>query len=75
LFSEFFNSISTMWRFFLYSEKAMPITQQKLLHILPNAGQTDGVFSPVLNTAMGRFQIVGTQRVAALIAQVGHESG
>ncbi|WP_248769051.1 glycoside hydrolase family 19 protein [Pseudomonas sp. MWU12-2345] len=53
----------------------MPITQQQLLQILPNAGAQAGVFVPVLNTAMQRFQIVGTQRVAAFIAQVGHESG
>ncbi len=32
-------------------------------------------FVPALNTAMDRFGIVGTPRVAAFIAQVGHESG
>ena len=53
----------------------MPITSQQLLQILPNAGQVAGVFVPVLNTAMGRYQIVGTKRIAAFIAQVGHESG
>lgn len=53
----------------------MPITQQQLLQILPNAGQRAGVFAPVLNTAMQRYQIVGTKRVAAFIAQIGHESG
>ena len=53
----------------------MSITQQQLQQILPNAGQTAGVFVPVLNTAMVRFQIVGTKRVAAFIAQIGHESG
>ena len=53
----------------------MSITQQQLLQILPNAGQTAGVFVPVLNTAMVRFQIVGTKRIAAFIAQIGHESG
>ena len=53
----------------------MPITAQQLLQILPNAGRQAGVFVPVLNTAMVRFQIVGTKRVAAFIAQVGHESG
>ena len=40
----------------------MPITQQQLQQILPNAGQSAGVFVAVLNTAMVRFQI-------------GHESG
>ncbi|TWR85120.1 glycoside hydrolase family 19 protein [Pseudomonas saxonica] len=53
----------------------MPITVQQLLLILPNAGQFAGVFVPVLNTAMNRFQIVGSKRVAAFIAQIGHESG
>ena len=53
----------------------MPITSQQLLQILPNAGQSAGVFVPVLNTAMSRYQIVGAKRVAAFIAQVGHESG
>jgi putative chitinase len=53
----------------------MPITEQQLLQILPNAGPKAGVFAPVLNTAMQRFQIVGAKRVAAFIAQIGHESG
>ena len=53
----------------------MLITQQQLLQILPNAGQVAGVFVPVLNAAMGHYQIVGTKRVAAFIAQIGHESG
>ena len=53
----------------------MSITTQQLLQILPSAGQVAGVFVPVLNTAMNRYQIVGTKRIAAFIAQVGHESG
>lgn len=53
----------------------MRITAQQLLQILPNAGAKAGVFVPVLNTAMVRFQIVGAKRVAAFIAQIGHESG
>ena len=53
----------------------MPITVQQLLQILSNAGQVAGVFVPVLNTAMSRYQIVGAKRIAAFIAQVGHESG
>ncbi|WP_070415017.1 glycoside hydrolase family 19 protein [Pseudomonas lundensis] len=53
----------------------MPITQQQLLQILPNAGSQAGVFVPVLNTAMNRYAIVGSLRAAAFIAQVGHESG
>ena len=53
----------------------MPITTQQLLQILPNAGQLAGVFVSALNTAMNHYQIVGTKRIAAFIAQVGHESG
>lgn len=53
----------------------MPITAQQLLQILPNASQVAGIFVPVLNTAMSRYQIIGAKRVAAFIAQVGHESG
>ena len=53
----------------------MPITTQQLLQILQNAGQVAGDFVPVLNTAMSRYQIVGAKRIAAFIAQVGHESG
>ncbi|WP_455910845.1 glycoside hydrolase family 19 protein [Pseudomonas putida] len=53
----------------------MPVTVQQLLQILPNAGRHAGVFVPVLNTAMGRYGIVGKLRLAAFIAQVGHESG
>ncbi|WP_397448111.1 glycoside hydrolase family 19 protein [Pseudomonas sp. NA-150] len=53
----------------------MPITTQQLLQILPNAGAKTGIFAPVLNTAMGRYQIIGPRRAAAFIAQIGHESG
>ena len=53
----------------------MPITVQQLLRILPNASRVAGVFVPVLNTAMSRYQIIGTKRLAAFIAQIGHESG
>lgn len=53
----------------------MSITVQQLLQILPNAGPVAGVFVPVLSTAMNRYQIVGVKRVAAFIAQIGHESG
>ena len=53
----------------------MPITTLQLQQILPNAGQSAGVFVPVLNTAMVHYQIVGTKRMAAFIAQIGHESG
>ena len=53
----------------------MPITEQQLLKILPNAGRQAGVFVSVLNAAMGNYGIVTPLRMAAFIAQVGHESG
>ena len=53
----------------------MPINTPQLLQIFKSAGQVAGVFVPVLNTAMNRYQIVGTKRIAAFVAQVGHETG
>lgn len=53
----------------------MPITEQQLLQILPNAGRQAGVFVPVLNTAMSKYAVVTPKRIAAFIAQIGHESG
>jgi len=53
----------------------MPITEQQLLQITPNAGRNAGVFASALNLAMDRFQINTKLRMAAFIAQVGHESG
>lgn len=53
----------------------MPITSQQLLQILPNAGKQAGVFASALNLAMDRYQINTPLRMAAFIAQVGHESG
>jgi putative chitinase len=52
----------------------MPITTQQLLQILPNARQVAGVFVPALNTAMAQFGISTPLRMAAFLAQVGHES-
>ena len=60
---------------FFVRTNPMPIRQQQLLQILPNAGQSAGVFVSALNTAMNHYQIVGLKRVAAFIAQIGHESG
>lgn len=53
----------------------MPITAQQLLQILPNAGKHASVFASALNLAMDRYQINTGLRMAAFIAQVGHESG
>lgn len=53
----------------------MPITEQQLLQILPNARPVAGVFVPALNRAMARFKIDSRVRQAAFLSQVGHESG
>ncbi|WP_404941578.1 glycoside hydrolase family 19 protein [Pseudomonas danubii] len=53
----------------------MPITEQQLLQILPNAGAKAGVFVPALNAAMSKYAIITRLRMAAFIAQIGHESG
>jgi len=67
-------SASTMPALFV-RRKVMPITAQQLLKILPNAGKQAGVFASALNLAMDRYQINTRLRMAAFIAQVGHESG
>ncbi|MDM1710624.1 glycoside hydrolase family 19 protein [Pseudomonas sp. 165] len=53
----------------------MAITEKQLQQILPNAGRQAGVFVPALNAAMGRYSIITRLRMAAFIAQTGHESG
>lgn len=53
----------------------MPLTEQQLKQIYPLAGQRVAAFLPVLNTAMANWEIDHPKRVAAFLAQVGHESG
>ncbi|WP_430445461.1 MAG: glycoside hydrolase family 19 protein [Pseudomonas piscis] len=53
----------------------MPITTQQLLQILPNAGAKAGVFVPALNATMSKYAIITRLRMAAFLAQIGHESG
>ncbi|WP_445494345.1 glycoside hydrolase family 19 protein [Pseudomonas sp. 8(2025)] len=53
----------------------MPITEQQLLQILPNARRQAGVFVPALNATMSKYAIVTRLRMAAFLAQIGHESG
>ncbi|WP_460952585.1 glycoside hydrolase family 19 protein [Pseudomonas marginalis] len=53
----------------------MPITEQQLLQILPRAGWRAGVFVLGLNAAMSLYAIDTPARIAAFIAQIGHESG
>jgi putative chitinase len=60
---------------FFAKRKAMPIAEQQLLQILPSAGRQAGVFVPVLNAAMAKYGVVTRLRIAAFIAQIGHESG
>ncbi|UVM23815.1 glycoside hydrolase family 19 protein [Pseudomonas wadenswilerensis] len=52
-----------------------PLTEQQLLQILPNARPVAGIFLPALNRAMARHKIDSPVRVAAFLAQIGHESG
>ncbi|WP_259759002.1 glycoside hydrolase family 19 protein [Pseudomonas sp. GCEP-101] len=52
----------------------MLIDEHQLLLILPNARPVAGVFLPVLERAMCDFDIDTSPRVAAFLAQVGHES-
>ncbi|MFJ3074554.1 glycoside hydrolase family 19 protein [Pseudomonas sp. NPDC087029] len=51
------------------------LTQAQLLQILPNARPVAGVFLTALNVTLPRWEIDNPKRVAAFIAQVGHESG
>lgn len=53
----------------------MTLTEQQLLQILPHARAKAGVFVSVLNAAMARRQINTPKRMAAFLAQIGHESG
>jgi putative chitinase len=53
----------------------MSLTQHLLETIMPNARSQAGVLISVLNTAMVRFSINTPKRIAAFLAQVGHESG
>lgn len=53
----------------------MQITEQQLRQIMPLARGRVAVFLPYLNAAMARRQINTPRRIAAFLAQVGHESG
>ncbi|MCU1780538.1 glycoside hydrolase family 19 protein [Pseudomonas sp. 14P_5.3_Bac1] len=53
----------------------MAITLSQLVQILPGARPVAGLFLSALNTAMSRSEIGQTKRIAAFLAQVGHESG
>jgi putative chitinase len=51
------------------------LTQLQLQQVLPNARPQAGVFISALNAAMSRHQITTLKRIAAFLAQIGHESG
>ncbi|PWE38472.1 lysozyme [Pseudomonas prosekii] len=53
----------------------MPLTSAQLQQLFPNARTQAGVFISALNTAMTHRNINTPKRIAAFLAQVGHESG
>lgn len=53
----------------------MAITVQQLQKILPAAGARASLFASAINAAMDKYQITTPLRIAAFIAQIGHESG
>lgn len=52
----------------------MRITEQQLLHMLPHSRPVAESFLPALNGAVSQWEIDRPLRLAAFIAQVGHES-
>ncbi|HEF4758428.1 TPA: glycoside hydrolase family 19 protein [Pseudomonas putida] len=53
----------------------MHLTTEQLLKIFPNARSQAGFFVLALNDAMAHHNIDTSKRIAAFLAQVGHESG
>jgi putative chitinase len=53
----------------------MQITLAQLIQILPGARLGAGVFLSAFNAALALYGIDSARRVAAFIAQIGHESG
>lgn len=53
----------------------MPITKEQLSKIYPFAKARVDIFLEPLNKTMDRYQINTRLRIAAFLAQVGHESG
>lgn len=53
----------------------MNLTEAELFRIYPDARATAGVFVMPLNAAMAHWSIDTPRRVAAFLAQIGHESG
>lgn len=53
---------------------SVSITLSQLIQVLPAARSRAGLFLSGLNTAIARFEIASPKRVAAFLAQIGHES-
>ena len=53
----------------------MRLTLEQLLQILPEAGKRAAAYLPHLLVAMEKHQINNPKRIAAFLAQIGHESG
>ncbi|TSD78709.1 glycoside hydrolase family 19 protein [Pseudomonas sp. KBS0710] len=53
----------------------MVLSEQQLVKVLPRSRLKAGVFISALNTAMSHHQIITPERMAAFLAQIGHESG
>lgn len=53
----------------------MNISLEQLQAIMPAAKARGAIFLPHLNAAMAEFGIDSPRRIAAFLAQVGHESG
>ncbi|ANF84677.1 Pyocin R, lytic enzyme [Pseudomonas antarctica] len=53
----------------------MVITLPQLLDVMPGARLRAGFFLTPLNAAFVRYEINNAKRIAAFLAQVGHESG
>lgn len=53
----------------------IPIEEKNLLLILPNSKPVAGDFAPTITRAALRWKIDSRLRMAAFLAQIGHESG
>lgn len=53
----------------------MVITLPQLLHVMPGARLSAGIFLPALNAAFVQYAINTPKRAAACLAQIAHESG
>ncbi len=56
-------------------ESILPLTAEQLQKALPSAAKRVPVFIEPLNLAMAEYGITSKNRVAAFLAQIGHESG